>query len=140
MKYYNCEIRSRIARIEKGDCWWEYSDDENENINSANEIVSLFEKRFVPVIDLFINNHDILETIETSDLDNMYKNFPKKFKGMVFGFSNTRFAWVMVKALEKTNPQKAKEFAKYGLSKLENKSTFFARVDFENLLKESNGA
>ena len=82
----------------------------------------------------------LIGNLPTDDLDNMYKSIPVKFKGMIFSTSYLRFAWVLAKVFERTNPQKAKEFAKYGLSRLRSKETFFARTDFENILKENNGA
>jgi len=136
LKYYNCELRSRIAPAGKGDKWWNYSDDENENIKTANEIASMISGHYVPVITAFKNHPDILETIDTFDLENMYQRIPLKLYGMRLSTSDVRFAWALSRALEKSNPLKAKQFAKYGLSQLESTSTFMGKPDFERILME----
>ena len=140
LKYYSCELRTRIAPTGKGDKWWKYSESENENINIAIEISNLIKEQYVVVINAFKNNPNILETIDTYDLENMYQRIPRKLNGMRISTSNVRFAWFLVKAFEKNNLEKAKEFARYGLSKLEPSDKFFAKNDFEQILTENNGS
>ena len=45
-----------------------------------------------------------------------------------------RFAWALTKIYAKRDLTKAKQFAKFGLSKLESSSTFIGKTDFENIL------
>jgi hypothetical protein len=61
----------------------------------------------------------------------MYSKLPKKLGGMSFGTTEIRMAWTLVNALEESNLSKAKEFAKYALSKL-GKSSTFVGVDYLN--------
>ena len=50
-----------------------------------------------------------------------------------------RFAWALTKIYEQRNPIKAKQFAKFGLSKLDSTSTFIGKPDFEKALTNNNG-
>lgn len=140
LKYYNCEFRTRLAPVEQSDKWWKYSENEQDNVQIANEIIQLIKNRALPIIQLFKDNPNILETIEPADLDNLYANVSKKLSGMTLATTEIRFAWAMTKALAKTNPTKAKMFAKYGMSKLDSSSTFIGKRDFERILTENNGA
>jgi hypothetical protein len=140
LKYFNCEFRTRLAPTGQSDKWWKYSENEQGNLQIVNEIIELIKNRALPIIQLFEDNPNILETIELADLDNLYVNVPKKLLGMNLATTDIRFAWAMTKALAKTNPTKAKMFAEYGLSKLDSSSTFMGKQDFERILTENNGA
>jgi hypothetical protein len=135
IKHYECEFRTRILKKD-GKQWWEYSDDEESNIETANDIFNSIRTQALPIINLFKDEADILDKVELSDLDNIFKSLPKKFAGMVLMTTDIRFAWAMTKIFEKKNLEKARQFAKYGLSKLDSSSTFMGKQDFENVLNK----
>ena len=139
LKYYQCELRTRLAGNNGADQWWQYSDDPEKNIQIANDIFDTVVRQIIPIVDLFNSNNNILDTIEVSDLDNIFKNIPRKLAGMTPMSSNTRFAWLLTKVHEKKNPGKAKQFARFGLSMLDSTSTFLGKADFENALADNNG-
>ena len=140
MKYYSCELRSRLAKHGMGDQWWYYSDDQEKNIQIGNDIFESVLIHALPVFKQFTNDPNILDKIEITDFDNLYKNIPKKLAGMTLMTSEVRFAWALTKIFEKKNPTKARQFAKYGLSKLEATNLFFGRKDFEKVLTQNNDA
>ena len=140
LKYFNCELRTRLTKPGKGDQWWNYSELEEENIKIAQEICDLFVLRASPTISAFKNNPNILDKIEISDLENSYINVAKKLNGIFPPFGDIRFAWAMMRVYEKKSPGKALEFAKYGLSKLDSNSNFFAKPDFEKMVNQYHGA
>ena len=136
IKYYNCELRTRLTPSGQGDNWWKYSDDETDNLKLANQIADLVKDRALPIINSFKSNPNILESINSTDLDNnFYKSMANKI-GMSLMTTDIRFAWVLTKVFEKTNIQKAKEFALYGINKLDTSNKFFGRRDFERVLAD----
>lgn len=139
LKYSDCELRERLARPGKGDQWWSYSENEDENIEIASKIFEMFCSQALPTISAFKASPDILDKIEVSDLDNCYVNVSNKLCGISPPFGAPRFAWFLMKYHESKNQNKAADFAKYGLSLLDPNSTFFAKKDFEATLNRSNG-
>jgi hypothetical protein len=140
LKYYQCELRTRLATNNGSDKWWQYSDDLEKNIQVANQIFDIIVKQIVPIIDLFKSDIFVFDKIEVSDLNNIFKYVADKLGGMSLMTSDIRFAWALTKIYEKRNPDKAKKFAKFGLSKLDETSTFIGKVDFERILRKNNGA
>lgn len=136
IKYFNCELRVRLMKPGKGDQWWKYSEKEEENVRIGQEIFDLFVLQASPSISAFKNDPNILDKIEISDLENCNVNVSRKLAGIYPLFGNVRFAWAMMKVYEKENPAKALQFAKYGLSKLESDSKFFAKADFEKTITQ----
>jgi hypothetical protein len=139
IKYYQCELRTRLASQNGSDQWWQYSDDHKNNIKIADEIFELVRKQVVPIINRFKSKPFVLDQIEVSDLNNVFKNVSQKLQGMTLMTTDIRLAWTLTKIYEKRNSKKAIQFAKYGLSKLDNKNLFFGRSDFESVLEENNG-
>ena len=135
LKHYNCEFRTRLSKKNRGDQWWKFSDNEQKNIEIANEIFAIIQKDILPIMNLFRSAPYVLDRIEIEDLENIYKSIPGKLAGMTLMTSNTRLAWALTKVYEKRDLKKAKQFAKFGLSQLENSNTFFGKSDFEKILK-----
>jgi len=135
LKYFNCELRDRLARPGKGDMWWTYAKTEEKNVEIANDIFALFYSHAFPIFNAFQNEPDILDKIEASDLENCYKSVGDKLHGITPLFGDTRFAWVMMKYHEKKDIAKSIEFAKHGLSTLSEDSIFFGKKDFEEAIK-----
>jgi hypothetical protein len=141
LKYSECELRRRLAKTSKGlDQWWTYSDNEDKNIQIATEMFDLFIEQAIPTISAFKANPNILDTIAVSDLDNCYVNVSKKLAGISPMFGNIRFAWALAKIYAGEDPDKAREFAAYGLSKLDEESLFFGKEDFEKILEMKSSA
>jgi hypothetical protein len=141
LKYSQCELRKRLAKPSKGlDQWWIYSDNENANIQIANEMFGLFLDQAIPTINAFKSNPNILDTISISDLDNCYLNVSKKLAGISPMFGNVRFAWALAKIYEGKDPNRAMQFAAYGISKLDEQSLFFGKEDFEKILEMKSSA
>ncbi|NII28263.1 DUF4304 domain-containing protein [Pseudoflavitalea sp. X16] len=139
LKYSECEFRTRLTNNNKSDQWWQYSDDPEKNIQVANEMFSIVVNQAVPIMDLFKNKDYIFDKIEVSDLDNIYKNVSSKLGGMDLMTTDIRLAWALTKIYEKRDVARAKQFARFGLSKLEPTSTFIGRTDFEKVLNAGPG-
>lgn len=140
IKYYDCEFRTRIYANEKNSDWWNYSNNEIQNIQTAKEIAELIKSRVLPIINEFKQDPKILEKIETSDLTNIYVKVGDKIGGMRIMNTDIRLSWVLAKCFEKSNPKKAAEFAKYGLDLLKEDDKFFARKDLEKIYGIKNSA
>lgn len=136
LKYYSCEFRTRLSRKNGADQWWKYSDDEQKNIEIAEEIFSIIQKDILLIINLFKSEPYILDRIEIDDLDNIFKSAPKKLAGMTLMTTDIRFAWALTKIYSKRDIARAKQYAKFGLSKLDSSSTFIGKADFENVLAD----
>lgn len=138
LKYYQCEFRTRFHSKNGSDQWWHYSDDAEKNIQIANQIYDYVSAKVIPVINLFNRDEFILDRIELADLNDLYKCLPQKLAGLSVMTTDIRFAWSMTRVYEKRNLTKAKEFAKYGLSKLNVTDTFLGKPDFERVLSLNN--
>lgn len=140
LKYYQCEFRARLATNNGSDQWWKYSDDQEKNIQVANQIFDIVVRQVVPIIELFKGEKYVLDRIDVSDLNNIFKYVADKLGGMSLMTTDIRFAWALTKIYEKRNLDKAKQFAKFGMSKLDDKTTFIGKIDFERVLRQNNGA
>ena len=141
LKYFDCELRSRLTRKQSGtDQWWTYSDHQEKNIQIANEIFERFVQQALPVIDEFKKHPNIFDRIAVSDLDNCYVKVSKKLAGICPMAGDVRFAWALSKIYENNNLDKAKQFAAYGLSKLDIQSIFFGKKDFEKIITKEDSA
>lgn len=140
LKYYQCEFRTRLATKNGTDQWWQYSDDPEKNVQIADQIFDIVTKQVVPIIELFKSEKFVFDRIEVSDLNNIFKYVADKLGGMSLMTTDIRFAWALTKMYEKRNIGKAKQFAKFGLSKLDDTSTFMGIPDFERVLRQNNGA
>jgi len=134
LKYYSCEFRSRLSRKNGAAQWWKYSEDAQENIEIAEEIFSIIQKDISPIIALFQSEPYILDSIEIEDLENIFNSIPKKLGGMNLITTDVRLAWALTKVYSKRDIEKAKQYAKFGLSKLDSSSNFIGKTDFENVL------
>ena len=132
LKFYDCELKTRISPRGKGDYWWNYSADPDENVKIALEIVALLERQYMPIIDHFTNNPNLLLSIDPSDLEEGGALLDK-LAGMSAVNTTSRLAWMFAVLNENTDLEKAKGFAAFGLSEAKVK-TFFGNPDFERIL------
>jgi hypothetical protein len=137
LKYNNCEFRKRLSKKNDTDEWWKYSDDEQNNVQIANEIFEMVQKDILPIINLFKSEPYVLDRIEVEDLENIFQNIPKKLEGMGLMTTDIRLAWALTMIYQKRNLEKAKQYARFGLSKLDSTSTFIGKPDFEKVLSDS---
>ncbi len=141
MKYYDCEFRTRLTKsLTKkwwdfskkivDNQWWDYSNSEIENIKTSESIIESVKKQAIPIIESFESQNYILDKLKDSDL----KNPANKICGVDMIGSETRFIWALSKIYEKRNAKKALEYAKLGMSKLEENDKFLGKKDFENII------
>jgi hypothetical protein len=105
----------------------------------ANQIFDIIVKQIVPIIGLFKDKKFVFDKIEISDLDNIFTYVWDKLGGMSLMTTDIRFAWALTKIYERRNLDRAKQFAKFGLSKFDSTSTFIGKADFERVLQQYNG-
>jgi len=132
LKIYEYEFKMGLSKHSK-EQWWKYTDEEKINHQTLSEILQLIKTKTFPVFDLFRSKPNLLELFKVSDLKDFYKVCKKK-AGITIDTTETRFAWALAIYFERKNLSKAKQFAKYGLSDLEEDDTFFGRRDFKRIL------
>ncbi|MFC0342936.1 DUF4304 domain-containing protein [Epilithonimonas hispanica] len=141
LKYYECEFRTRVTKIQikkwwnfsnknYANQWWDYSNSEKTNIKTAENIILSIKNEAVPIIEAFQNEDYILDNLEISDLSNP----TKKLAGLNVIGTEVRLIWALSKIYEKRNLKKAFEYAKLGISKLETNDKFLGKIDFENII------
>jgi hypothetical protein len=133
IKYFECEFRMRLRNEDNSD-QWAYAVSRELNQQIAHSIIEAITKQVTPIISKFKEKPFILDEIEVGDLANNYKNIPAKLGGMGVMTGEIRLAWALTKLFGKSNPEKAKQFAAFGLSKLGTTNLIFGRIDFENAL------
>jgi hypothetical protein len=138
LKIYDYEFKLSLWDYARGERW-EYRDSLEDNLNTLHKIIDRIKNKAIPTFSLFETNPNILDEFETSDLDNFHEIFTRK-TGLSIATTEIRFAWAMTLIFENSNPTKAKQFAKYGYSKLSKEDKFFGKLDFKKVLRENNGA
>ena len=138
LKHYECEFRKRLTKSGTNDQWWIYSDDEFENLLTGNDIYRSIVEQVMPTVSFIKEDPNILDRIEVTDLDNFYKKVPLKIPGFPPALTDVRWAWALTRVFETKNPEKARQFASFGLSKLESTSRFFAKSYFERIIQNEN--
>jgi hypothetical protein len=134
-KYYNCEFRTTLLNKNGTGSTWKFSDDPLKNVEMANDISLIVKTEIIPIIDAFLHEPYILDSIEVNDLNDIANNLPAKMGGMQLTTSDIRMAWALAMVYEKRDIQKAKEFAEFGLSKLRFRSSFMGTPDLRRIIK-----
>ena len=141
LKHYDCEFRMRLTKIlnkkwwnfsnkKVDNQWWEYSNSEKENIKTTKSIFESIKTQAIPIIASFENENYILDNLNKDDLTNP----ENKIGGLNLIGTETRLIWALSKIYEKRNLQKALEYAKLGLLKLDKNDKFLGKEDFENII------
>ena len=86
-----------------------------ENERSAEEMFKMIEMQAMPIIQAYIDNPSILDTISPSDIDKDYI-LEKKLRGVYPAGLPTQTAWMLAVYHENVNPKRAAEFAQRGLA------------------------
>ena len=137
LKIYQYEFKMPLTVYARGESW-NYSDNETENIQTVNKIITSIKKIAFPVIKQFTDTPNFLDLYDISDLDDFYNQWIKK-TGVFISSSELVFARVMTNYFEKKNIQKAKQFAKWGLSQpIINDKIWFGQIDFERVANHNS--
>lgn len=130
IKYSSCEFRERLSPT-SGDHWWEYSRDPEKNVGVAQEIASLVLHRVMPKIDYYKSNPRLLEDLSIVEI---MRNDEGLWKHLQIGvLSYPRFLWMLAVISQKTDSLKAKEIARFALSRIESNTGFFAFPELQRM-------
>ncbi len=135
LKYYNCEFRTRLSKERKGANWWDYNDSELKNLETIDDVIHSISKYALPVINSFKNDTQLLERVQISDIKNRFIPIPAIKDGLTPMTTDIRLAWALAVVIEKTNPKKSLEFAKYALKHDKSPSTFFGTKDLKRIIE-----
>jgi hypothetical protein len=136
LKHYNYEFKMGLTEQNPGHIW-DYANDKATNLKTLSNIITSLKDKAFPVIDQFKATPNILEQFGIDELDDFHYNWTKK-TGVTIATSEMRFAWATTLFLEEKNISKARQFAKWGLSKIDE--DWFGEVDFERVMSTNNGA
>jgi hypothetical protein len=139
LKLYRYEFKMGTTKEARGE-WWDFSDEEQTNLVTLAQILKSIKQVAFPVIERLTINSVILDAFDVTEMDKFHENWTRK-TGVSIATTDLRFAWAMTLVFEKKNPDKAKQFAEWGLSQLEeNDRDWFGLKDFERVLSKNNDA
>ena len=141
IKYYECEFRARLTKIQTkkwwnfsskkiDNQWWDYSNVEKDNVKTSESIFQSIKSQAIPIIILFEDENYIFDSLIKEDLTNPNNSIG----GLNLIETEVRLIWALSKIYEKRNLEKAVEYAKFGMSKLEKTSKFSGIEDFKKLI------
>ncbi|MFY7669687.1 DUF4304 domain-containing protein [Tenacibaculum sp. MEBiC06402] len=139
LKYYNCEFRTRLAKEGKGDRWWNYTDSESKNFEIIDDVILYISKYALPIINGLKSDTGLLERVKISDIKNRFIPIPDFKGGLTPMTTDIRLAWALAVIVEKSNPKKSLEFAKYGMKHDKSPSTFFGTKDLKRIIESYRG-
>ena len=128
LAFYRYEFRMSLEEESK---FWDFSDKEEGNIKTINEILDIIKAKALPIFEQF--KAGLLDTFTTDDLDTFYDSFDNKTGVHHIMTSDVNFAWVLALYFENKNYEKSKAFANYALSKMGNKQ-WFGGKDIKRIL------
>ena len=140
LKYYNCEFRTRLAKEGKGDRWWNYTDSESKNFEIIDDVIFYISKYALPIINGFKNDNGLLKKVKISDIKNRFIPISDFKGGLTPMTTDIRLAWALAVIIEKSNPKKSFEFAKYALKHDKSPSTFFGTKDLKRIVESYQGS
>jgi|GEM_PF-1573317 len=137
LKTYQYEFKFSLTPYARGKKW-EYADDEATNLVTLSKILDTIKDKAFPVIEKFNSTPNILDQFEVSEMTEFHDNWAKRL-GVSIATTDLRFAWAMTIIFENKNKEKARQFAKWALSRPDNRnSNWFGNKDFERVLSENN--
>jgi Domain of unknown function (DUF4304) len=137
LKIYQYEFKMSLTRYARGE-WWDYSDDEFTNLETLAKIVMSIKKKAFPVIEKFKTTPTILEQFDVSEMDNFHSQWAKK-AGVSIATTDLRFAWAMTVIFENKNLFKAKQFANWFTSKVDDSDDdWFGNKDIARVIAKKN--
>jgi hypothetical protein len=133
LKTYQYEFKFGLTTYARGKKW-KYADDETANLATLAKIVDAIKRKAFPVIEKFKSTPGILDQIEVDEMNDFHANWTKR-TGVFISTTDLRFAWAMTIIFENKNPEKAKQFARWVLSKVEvDDEEWFGNKDFCRVL------
>lgn len=137
LKLHQYEFRMSVDDS-NGNRRWSYAEDEAKNLETLQSIIEIIKSKILPVINLFKAQPSILELFRVSELKNFHDNWGRR-TGMRIATTDLRFAWALTVIFENKNHEKAKQFAKWGMSNLEEDGDpWFGKADFERVLSHKS--
>lgn len=138
LKIYQYEFKMGLTDYARGE-WWDYADEESVNLETLTKILASIKEKAFPVIDQFKQKPNILDEFDVNEMENFHKNWTKR-TGVYIATTDMRFAWAMTIIFENKNLTKAKQFANWGLSNLEEgMGNWFGKEDFDRILATKTG-
>jgi hypothetical protein len=138
LKIHEHEFKLSLSGRGRSDRW-EYSDEKEQNEKTINEIVVYIKEKALPVMELFTAKPSILDRFNVSELKSFHNNFTRK-TGTSIATTELRFSWAMTLIFENKDSLKARHFAEYGVSQLDEDDSWFGMADFKRVLSENNAA
>ncbi|WP_151457972.1 hypothetical protein [Chryseobacterium indologenes] len=112
----SCELTIQLIRSLK-EPFWKVGADRKENEKEAYDVFAFIQTNVLPIITKYVNNPDLLDKIEPSDLSD--KNIMhQKLYGMHPAGMPSRTAWMLAMYHESKDLARAIAFARYGLENL----------------------
>lgn len=137
LKTYQYEFKFGLTRYARGERW-EYADDEETNLATLSKIMDVIKNKAFPVIEKFKETPNILDQFEVTEMNKFHDNWTKR-TGVFISTTDLRFAWAMTVTFENKNLPKAKQFAKWALSQMDNgDEEWFGNKDFQRVLMKNN--
>ena len=136
LKIRDFEFKMTLTDYAMGE-WWNYSDDEFNNLATLNDIIITIKRKAFPVIEQFVDQPNILETFEIAEMADFHENWLKK-TGVFLATVDSQFAWAMTLIHESRNLAKAKQFANWLLSY--NKDCGWYTEDLKRVVTTNNSS
>lgn len=138
LKVYQYEFKMSLSP-ESGGINWDYSEDEEENLITIENILKTIKSIAFPIIEKFTITPSVLDLFEITDMATFHDSCLKKI-GVYIATTDHRFAWAMALIYEHKNPEKAKQFAEWGLSQSTGNDGWFGNADFRRIAEMNKSA
>lgn len=103
IRHFQCEFRMRLSRHDNNSDQWAYADSSELNQQVAESMIDTVNRQVIPIISKFMDEPFSLDSIEVSDLENIYKYIPAKLAGLGVMTGEIRLAWALTKLHGKDN-------------------------------------
>ena len=123
LKIHQYEFKLSLSGQGRSDRW-EYSNENEQNKKTINEIITYIKMRALPVMELFASNPNVLDRFKVSELKNFQENFTNR-TGVYIATTEIRFAWAMTLIFENKDREKARQFAEYGATQIDEDDNWF---------------
>lgn len=138
LKAIDYEFKMNTTKEARGE-WWNFSVEEEVNLATLGEIVKSIKEVAFPGIERITTTNGILDSFDVTQMDHFHGYWINK-AGVSIATTDIRFAWAMTLVFEKKDINKAKKFAEWGITQLEENDQWFGRKDFERVFHKNNDA
>lgn len=129
----DCELSKMLIYSLKKPIW-NIAESKEKNEKAAEEMFSMIQQKAMPVVENYINKPDLFDDIRPADITDD-EVLDTKLGGAAPAGLPTRTAWMLAMYYERTNADRAKAFARYGL-KINRKPTVKITNKVKNMLEE----